>query len=689
MTTVLTRTNVWEKGGTFVNNTLYWYAKGVQALKAKPITDPTSWWFFAGMHGFDLNLWKKYLPEECKKFDLPCIDKQELFWNQCQHGTYNFLPWHRGYLLAIEMALKVEIEKLGGPKDWALPYMDYINNQELPPAFKQTHFLDKEVGLKVQNPLYMQHRYPILENWLMTSFSDFHKLLKDAIEYKDQEREKGIPQQDIKFTEQKVRDSIIKNQIKPKKGGDFSDNDIHRLSQLLTYLIGNVEKLGGPEFVNDFEKYLTERLPLSVEQTLAISHFINNNDIGFGGPFSDFTNISWSHGAIESLPHDIVHILIGGYENQSLEDITEFGALSIPASAGLDPIFYLHHANIDRMWDIWVNKHKVKNSKIYHQKNNNGYDFWQEGPIEGAFIMPLLKNGGVITYFDFVPENMEPKFEEDTCKVYNEFSLKDGLNQTINHAYRYDSLELKESNAAISQESMLLSSHLRNSKLEVKALAQKIVNALSSVDVKVHKFTDKESENSDEIKISINLRAKGLDKNLVEVLQTKKLFKTSSAKSNSVKNLRSALEKIEAVKIFDKIISIAGCEEKVTEELIDSVLDLFTINSGLLNSNGSNESQAYSVRLDVPIDLIGITSSQPSNILLARNEKGEIVGATGLFGLGAASDFDQPHGGNGLNRRMIINDNIPLEGKKIDLVLEPLIPSSKSDEKIRINTVQV
>lgn len=266
MNTPYVRKDVWENAGTFANETLYWYAKGVQALKNKPITDPTSWWFYAGMHGFDLNLWNKYLPKEFTKFNLPCIENQLIFWNQCQHGTYNFLPWHRGYLLAIEMTLKVEIEKLGGPEDWALPYIDYINRQELPPAFTETHFEDKELGLKVKNPLYMQHRYPILENWLMTSFEDFQKLLSDAIKYKEKTGKAD-------FDESKVLISIKQHNI-IAKNKTFADIDITRLSQLLIYLIGDVEKLAGPEFVNDFEKYLTERLPLNIEQTLSTKHLL-------------------------------------------------------------------------------------------------------------------------------------------------------------------------------------------------------------------------------------------------------------------------------------------------------------------------------------------------------------------------------------------------------------------------------
>jgi len=43
-------------------------------------------------------------------------------------------------------------------------------------------------------------------------------------------------------------------------------------------------------------------------------------------------------------PHGGVHVRVGGN-------------MSSVAMAGYDPIFYLHHANIDRLWAIWQNSH--------------------------------------------------------------------------------------------------------------------------------------------------------------------------------------------------------------------------------------------------------------------------------------------------------------------------------------------
>lgn len=45
---------------------------------------------------------------------------------------------------------------------------------------------------------------------------------------------------------------------------------------------------------------------------------------------------------IESQPHNIIHVTLGGD-----------GLMSDPQTAALDPIFWLHHCNIDRLWTRW------------------------------------------------------------------------------------------------------------------------------------------------------------------------------------------------------------------------------------------------------------------------------------------------------------------------------------------------
>jgi tyrosinase len=65
--------------------------------------------------------------------------------------------------------------------------------------------------------------------------------------------------------------------------------------------------------------------------------------LGVGGPRTVFQAHGQQEGLVEAAPHDPVHGEVGG----------RGGLMSNTTTAGLDPIFWLHHANIDRLWEVW------------------------------------------------------------------------------------------------------------------------------------------------------------------------------------------------------------------------------------------------------------------------------------------------------------------------------------------------
>ncbi|GMI72805.1 hypothetical protein HRI_000949800 [Hibiscus trionum] len=52
-------------------------------------------------------------------------------------------------------------------------------------------------------------------------------------------------------------------------------------------------------------------------------------------------------GSIENTPHTAVHRWVGDKRQPFSEDMGNF------YSAGRDPVFYAHHSNVDRLWNIW------------------------------------------------------------------------------------------------------------------------------------------------------------------------------------------------------------------------------------------------------------------------------------------------------------------------------------------------
>jgi tyrosinase len=69
---------------------------------------------------------------------------------------------------------------------------------------------------------------------------------------------------------------------------------------------------------------------------------------GFGGPRTGWNWFGGTPGLLEDLPHNWVHGLVGGWRRGDV------GWMSDSTTAARDPIFWLHHANIDRLWEAWV-----------------------------------------------------------------------------------------------------------------------------------------------------------------------------------------------------------------------------------------------------------------------------------------------------------------------------------------------
>ncbi len=312
---VYVRKSVWANGGSFSDPILFWYAKGVAALKQKPLSDKTSWRFMAAVHGIDKALWQQYgyyTPGE----PMPSTAEQKLFWNQCQHSTWYFLPWHRGYVWSIEGLLREEIIKQGGPADWAMPYWDYSDPQNpqarmLPPAFACKTLPDNS-----ENPLYVTQRYgagtvPIV-----------------------------LPAQDV-----------------------------------------SLGALGVPFFTTEDD----------------------TGPIGFGGGKTIFSHHGGTTGRLESVPHNIVHDGIGGRSDGGP------GLMSYPKTAGLDPIFWLHHANIDRLWMVW-------NVMLGHPNPTD--PAWLKGPLaaEENFVVPTAEGED---YF-FTPGDMQDTTDAPLNYIYDQ-----------------------------------------------------------------------------------------------------------------------------------------------------------------------------------------------------------------------------------------------------------------------------
>lgn len=94
-------------------------------------------------------------------------------------------------------------------------------------------------------------------------------------------------------------------------------------------------------------------------------------DAGFGGPVTQwhhFNELTTTRGALEQTPHNTVHGAVGG----------PGGFMSRFDTAPLDPVFWLHHGNIDRLWTVWLGQQGGRANPLDPAWGDFEFDFHDE-----------------------------------------------------------------------------------------------------------------------------------------------------------------------------------------------------------------------------------------------------------------------------------------------------------------------
>ena len=139
----------------------------------------------------------------------------------------------------------------------------------------------------------------------------------------------------------------------------------------------------------------------------------SGSPLSFGGQeVNEFTHFGSTNGSIEQTPHNVVHVIVGGPMND-------------PNEAAADPIFWLHHANIDRLWNQWLDESPLHQNPVDNEFwMNNEFTFFDENgqqvTMSGKDIVdsevqlgyryegslesrPVPANSGLVAAFDSIP----------------------------------------------------------------------------------------------------------------------------------------------------------------------------------------------------------------------------------------------------------------------------------------------
>lgn len=213
------------------------------------------------------------------------------------------------------------------------------------------------------------------------------------------------------------------------------DKALDSLAEILIHLDKTKKQLNllSPDAINEH-----------TQKALSAPSFYKECEFGgsFGGPKTGFchgsgvlgnlmlNDVFSTHGLVENFPHDIGHIVAGGFgllnnifetdddktllqiveeikktneankihkDNGNEEEVLEKeqnlnpGLLTQPDTAGMDPLFYLHHVNQDRVWDSWLALPGRKNPE--EKEDGVTGQAWLNGPDFNYrhFYMPMDK----------------------------------------------------------------------------------------------------------------------------------------------------------------------------------------------------------------------------------------------------------------------------------------------------------
>jgi polyphenol oxidase len=97
------------------------------------------------------------------------------------------------------------------------------------------------------------------------------------------------------------------------------------------------------------------------------------NPINGATGFNTFGGTASAAGILENGPHGAVHIWCG-----DTTQVTQSPDMGLLDTAAEDPIFFTHHANIDRLWDKWVKSATTHTNPTDAAWLSHRFTFWDE-----------------------------------------------------------------------------------------------------------------------------------------------------------------------------------------------------------------------------------------------------------------------------------------------------------------------
>ncbi len=268
-----------------------------------------------GMPPRMLDSYKKGIREMLNR---PATDPRNWYRNaflhvfDCPHQNWWFLAWHRAYIGWLEATIR----EFSGDTEFALPYWDWTKTPRVPAAmFGDVLDPNNAAFIPTFAAFKPQFDAPVTALW--AAFSP--------------------AQQDVLAQRGLASTADFWNAVAAAPAGMFFEQPAARG---LTPASPDLDRT----------TRATVALP-TIRSALRTANFAgsaNGRDAaGFASAQAASHNDQSREGILESQPHDNVHGAMGGAAHN---------AFMVSFLSPVDPIFFLHHGNLDRLWDVWTRR---------------------------------------------------------------------------------------------------------------------------------------------------------------------------------------------------------------------------------------------------------------------------------------------------------------------------------------------
>jgi tyrosinase len=351
-----TRHNVTSPAG---QKALESYAKGVEAMLKLPADHPQNWFRNAFIHLMD-----------------------------CPHGNWWFYVWHRGYLGFFERTIR----SLSGDANFALPYWDWTKLPQIPSSVfdgvltPTARAFEPYTGNLALFTSFIQA--PLTKYWNSLSPAQLAQL--DI---------RGYKSFDLLWNDVNGFDPD------PNVQAGISGNIGYAITCGARYLSRTNPKLdANTTYDVSLPVILAGLAPVEFYDANILQSFASSKTPSHNSPAGSFS-------ILEGMPHNNVHNCIGGV---GAVDPGPYGNMTNFLSP-VDPIFFLHHANMDRLWDVWTRKQQGFGLPVLPGQpdlttlSNEPFLFFVDG--QGQHIGPNSKAGDYLSTdvfdYDYAPGSGE------------------------------------------------------------------------------------------------------------------------------------------------------------------------------------------------------------------------------------------------------------------------------------------